>query len=83
MALRLRERMNRGFFELGRRLAWGIDDMFTRQSRLGNPAFFESALFPWIPALEARTPAIRRERRTSCSPTRRAGGCSACGRARS
>ena len=61
MALRLRERVNRGFFELGRRLAWGIDDMFTRQSRLGNPAFFEPALFPWVPALEARTPAIRRE----------------------
>jgi len=61
MALRLRERINRAFFELGRKIAWGIDDMFTRNSRVGTPAFFDPKLFPWIPKLEAATPAIRRE----------------------
>ena len=61
MALRLRERINRAFFELGRKIAWGIDDMFTRNSRIGTPAFFDPKLFPWIPKLEAATPAIRRE----------------------
>src|SRR5262249_12942424 len=61
MTLRLRERMDRAFFELGRKIAWGVDDMFTRHSRVGTPAFFDPKLFAWIPALEAATPAIRRE----------------------
>jgi beta-hydroxylase len=61
MAARLGEKFKRRLYLLGRKVVWGIDDLYTRNSRLGAPAFFDPALFPWIPRLEAATPAIRRE----------------------
>lgn len=48
-------------FRIGKRLRHRIGAIIARSSKVGNDPVLDPALFPWIRALEARWPEIRKE----------------------
>lgn len=58
---RVRQARRRAVKGLGRHLTRWLDRFYARQSRIGDPAVFDSALFPFLRTLEADWEGIRRE----------------------
>jgi beta-hydroxylase len=50
-----------GLLRFGKRIRPALNDFLGRHSKIGTPAYFDNELFDWVPGLEARHEAIRKE----------------------
>jgi ornithine lipid ester-linked acyl 2-hydroxylase len=46
---------------LGKKIVWGLDGFYARNSKLGDHEFFDNRDFPWIPDVEAQWHKVRGE----------------------
>jgi ornithine lipid ester-linked acyl 2-hydroxylase len=47
------QRMRTWGFTVAKKAAWRLDSLFKRYSKVGDHEFFDPAVFPWVPAVEA------------------------------
>ncbi len=49
------------FYDVARKIVWGVDSMYARSSVHGDHAFFDNKDFPWVPEIEAGFSGVREE----------------------
>ena len=61
MSMAKRSWLSDKFYKLGRKFIWSLDGYFGRASKVGDHHFFDTAGFPWVPAIEADWRKVRAE----------------------